>query len=192
MTSSLKNIAVFASGGGSNLQALIDAAKSGSLPARICAVISNNANSGALVRAKNEGIPSYHLQNPGTPEEVTLAALAENSADILFLSGYLRKIGPAVRSAYTGQMYNVHPSLLPKYGGKGMYGIHVHRAVIAAGEKETGVTIHRVDAEYDTGGIVAQTVVPVYPDDTPEVLQARVLDVEHLFIVDVLRDLIYR
>ncbi|MCL2609931.1 MAG: phosphoribosylglycinamide formyltransferase, partial [Treponema sp.] len=130
------------------------------------------------------GIPAFLLE-PDLDGEI-LEVLLRHRADIVFLAGYLKKIGPAVLSAFGGRIFNIHPSLLPRHGGRGMYGINVHRAVLASGETETGITIHRVSAEYDTGPIVAQRKVPVLPEDTPESLAARVLAEEHRFIVEVL------
>ena len=109
--------------------------------------------------------------------------------DMIFLAGYMRMLHPLVLERYYDRVFNIHPALLPKYGGKGMYGMHVHTAVIAANEKETGVTSHRVNAEYDSGKIVAQTTVPVYADDTPEMLADRVLAREHTFLVEVIADI---
>lgn len=177
------NIAVFASGGGSNLQAIIDACRSGRIDVQVCAVISNNANAFALRRAKEAGIPAYCL----TEEAAILSVLRKHETDLIFLAGYLKKIGHSILNAY--DIYNIHPSLLPKYGGKGMYGIHVHKAVLAAGETETGITIHKVDVEYDTGQIMAQRVIEVLPSDTPEVLSTRVLEQEHVFIVEFLKNI---
>lgn len=175
------NIAVLASGGGSNLQAIIDACKTNRLKkTQVCTVISNNKDAYALSRAKNEGIPAYHL----LAEDDIFETLLKHQANIVFLAGYLKKIGPKLVGAY--DIYNIHPSLLPKYGGKGMYGINVHKAVLASNEKETGVTIHKVDSNYDTGPIIAQKIVPVLPDDTPEALAARVLEQEHLLLVETL------
>jgi len=190
----VKNIAVFASGGGSGLQAIIDACKSGRLNARVCVVISNNSVATALQRASSEGIPALHLSagvigDPGALERRMLDALLEHKADLVFLAGYLKKIGSGILSAYENRILNVHPSLLPKHGGKGMHGLNVHRAVLEAGETETGVTIHRVSAEYDSGEIVAQARVPVLAGDSPETLAARVLAREHELIVEVLESL---
>lgn len=105
---------------------------------------------------------------------------------MIFLAGYMRKLHPSVLTSFHNRVFNIHPALLPKYGGQGMYGIRVHEAVIAAGETETGVTIHRVNAAYDDGEIVAQTTVPVMPQDTPETLATRVLEREHAFLVEVI------
>jgi len=185
------NIAVFASHGGSDLQAIIDACSSQRINAKVCTVISNNSGSFALQRARDNGIPAYHISQkttttPEALEKAILNALTENEAHIIFLAGYLKKLGSAILRTYENRIFNIHPSLLPKYGGKGMYGLNVHAAVIAANETETGITIHRVSAEYDTGEIIAQTKVPVKKDDTPETLATRVLEYEHVFIVETL------
>jgi len=193
----VKNIAVFASGGGSDLQAIIDACKSGRLNAQVRVVISNNSGSMALQRARNEGIPAFHfnakvIEDSADLEKRMLDTLLGHETDLVFLAGYLKKIGPGVLSAYENRIFNIHPSLLPKHGGEGMYGINVHRAVLEAGETETGITIHRVSADYDTGEIIAQRKVPVLDGDTPETLAARVLAQEHVFIVDVLSEMLSR
>ncbi len=185
------NIAVFASHGGSDMQAIIDGCKSNRIGAQAAVVISNNGDSMALQRAKNEGIPAYHLSaktcgNEDALAEKLLAVLSEYHVDMIFLAGYMRMLHVSVLNAYDNRIFNIHPALLPKYGGRGMYGMNVHRAVIEAGERETGVTIHRVSAEYDSGAIVAQTTVPVQPDDTAETLASRVLEREHEFLVEVI------
>ena len=189
------NIAVFASHGGSDLQAIIDACRSKRINASVCAVISNNSGSFALQRARDNGIPAYHfsqqtIKSPEVLESTILDTLVENKTQIIFLAGYLKKLGSTILKAYKNHIFNIHPSLLPKYGGKGMYGTNVHTAVLAAGETETGITIHRVSDEYDTGEIVAQRTVPVLKGDTPEILAARVLEQEHIFIVETLAKII--
>jgi len=115
-----------------------------------------------------------------------LQTLQNAETDIIFLAGYMKKIAPSILQKYKGCIFNIHPSFLPKYGGVGMYGINVHKAVIEAGETETGITIHRVDPEYDTGEIVAQCTVPVLASDTAETLAARVLEREHSFLAETL------
>jgi len=180
----VKNIAVFASHGGSNLQAIIDGCKSGSINAKVCLVISNNKDAKALLRAKSEGIPAVRIS-----ENIFSETLLKYKTDIVFLAGFMKKIPDDVLRAFENRIYNIHPSLLPKYGGKGMYGINVHKAVLAAGETETGITIHRVTAEYDEGDILEQRKVPVLKGDTPEILAARVLEQEHIFIVEFLSNL---
>jgi len=188
------NIAVFASHGGSDMQAIIDGCKSHLIQARVVMAVSNNRDSYALERAKNEGIPAYHrsAKKSGSEEKLAeelLALLEKHQVDMLFLAGYMRMLHPSILEKYHNRVFNIHPALLPKYGGRGMYGINVHTAVIAAGETETGVTIHRVNAEYDSGEIIAQTTVPVLPGDSPEILAARVLEREHEFLVEVIADI---
>lgn len=119
-----------------------------------------------------------------------LSVLDKYSIDMIFLAGYMRMLHISVLEKYNNRIFNIHPALLPKYGGKGMYGMNVHAAVISAKEKETGITIHRVNAEYDSGEIVAQTKVSIYENDTPEVLAARVLEREHEFLVEVISDIV--
>jgi len=189
------NIAVFASHGGSDLQAIIDACKSGRLDAKVSVVISNNSKSMALKRAETSGIPAFHfsqkvIEDPQILEEAILKTLIDHNTQIIFLAGYLKKLGSSILKTYKNRVFNIHPSLLPKYGGKGMYGINVHEAVIKAGDTETGITIHRVDDCYDTGEIIAQKKVPVLAGDTAEILAARVLAQEHIFIVEVLSETI--
>ena len=188
------NIAVFASHGGSDLQAIIDGCSDERIGARVAVVISNNGDSMSLQRGQNAGIPTYHLsaKKSGSEEKLAgelLEVLAAHDVDMIFLAGYMRMLHISVLEKYSGRIFNIHPALLPKYGGKGMYGMNVHNAVIAAGEKESGVTIHRVNAEYDSGEIIAQTTVPVMDGDTPETLAARVLEREHSFLVEVIGDI---
>lgn len=188
------NIAVFASHGGSDLQAIIDGCKNNKINAKVAVVISNNGDSMALQRAKNENIPAYHMSAKKYGSEDVLAqeilkVLLKYDVDMIFLAGYMRMLHVSVLGKYNNRIFNIHPALLPKFGGKGMYGMNVHKAVIEAGENETGVTIHRVSAEYDSGEIVAQTKVAVMEGDTPEILAARVLDREHEFLVEVISDI---
>jgi phosphoribosylglycinamide formyltransferase-1 len=186
------NLGFLASHNGSNMQAIVNACKAGTLSAVPVVVISNNSDSGALVRARQESIPCYCLNSkthasPESLDEAILEALLRYSVDIVILAGYMKKLGPKTLRRFSGAVLNVHPALLPKFGGRGMYGIHVHEAVLAATEKETGVSIHLVDEEYDRGPVIAQTRVPVMPDDTPETLAARVLVQEHVLFSAVLQ-----
>lgn len=186
------NIGFLASHNGSNMQAIIDACKSGALQASPAVVISNNADSGALVRARQEGIPLYHLSgkthpDPALLDQAILDALLRHGADTVVLAGYMKKLGPRTLSRFSGRILNIHPALLPRFGGTGMYGMNVHRAVIAAGESESGVSIHLVDADYDTGPVIAQARVPVEPGDTAETLAERVLRREHSFFPETLQ-----
>ena len=186
------NLGFLASHNGSNMQAIINACKSGTLNAVPAVVISNNNDSGALARARQESIPCYCLNSkthpfPESLDEAILEALLRHSVDIVILAGYMKKLGTKTLRRFSGAVLNIHPALLPKFGGKGMYGIHVHEAVLAADEKETGVSIHLVDEEYDRGPVIAQTRVPVMPEDTPETLAARVLVQEHVLFSAVLQ-----
>lgn len=187
-------LGIIASHGGSNLQAIIDASKMGQLNATTCVVISNNGDSLALTRARNEGISACHLSARTHPEpealdEAILQALVAHEVDLIVLAGYMKKLGPRTLHHYSGRILNIHPALLPKYGGQGMYGRHVHEAVLAAGERTTGVTVHLVNEEYDSGPIIAQCEVPVCLDDTVETLTERVLQREHEFYVETLRQI---
>jgi phosphoribosylglycinamide formyltransferase-1 len=185
------NIAFLASHGGTNMQAVIDACKDDRLSAHPCAVISNNACSTAIQRAQHEGIPHYILNSKTHPDDderdaAIVVALEKHQTTLIVLAGYMKKIGPKTLQQYQGRIINIHPALLPKFGGKGMYGRRVHEAVLQAGETETGVTIHLIDAEYDTGPVLAQTPVLVLKDDTVESLAERVLQKEHHFLVETL------
>jgi phosphoribosylglycinamide formyltransferase 1 len=183
------NLAFLASHGGSNMQAILDAISRGDLAAKPAVVISNNSDSQALKRARQENIRCYHLSNethpdPSQLDQAIVAVLKAHQTDLVILAGYMKKIGHTVLSAYQGRILNIHPALLPDFGGRGMYGKRVHEAVLAAGAAETGVTVHLVDEHYDHGPILAQTRVPVDPDDTIDTLAARVLKCEHQLYAD--------
>jgi phosphoribosylglycinamide formyltransferase-1 len=189
------NLGFLASGRGSNMQAIIDACKTGQLQARPSVVISNNSGSGALERAKKEGIPHYHLSGKTHPspyelDSATRNALLDHDVELVILAGYMKKLGPETLERFRNRILNIHPALLPKFGGEGMYGSHVHQAVLAAGEKETGVSIHVVDENYDTGPLIAQAKVPVHENDTVETLSKRVLAREHTFFVETLQGIV--
>lgn len=175
-------IAVLASGRGSNLQAILDYLDSTSERAsfEVAAVLSNKADAPALDVARKRGIPAIAFDAVADADGRILSRhLSDNRIDIVALAGYLKKIPEAVIDAFPGRILNVHPALLPRHGGHGMYGSRVHEAVIASGERETGVTVHLIDAEYDRGPIVAQWKVPVESGDNAHILAARVLSVEH-------------
>ena len=178
-------ISVLVSGGGSNLQALIDAQQAGLLGnGKIVQVISSRADAYALKRAAINGIPSIVIDKNRFPKDADrnaaiLSALQSASTDMVVLAGYMSVLSPSVVGAYRNRIVNVHPALIPKYCGMGMCGQHVHRAVLAAQEKESGATVHIVDEGVDTGRILSQERVPVMPGDTVETLAARVLEVEH-------------
>jgi phosphoribosylglycinamide formyltransferase 1 len=185
-------IAVLASGSGTTLQAVIDACEKGALDGEIVLVISNNSGSGAITRAKRHHIPTLHLSSRTHAQAdaldcALLAALERQRPDVVLLAGYMKKLGPRVLGAFGGRVINTHPSLLPRFGGRGMYGGHVHTAVLAAGDSSTGISVHLVDGDYDTGDVLAQTAVPVEPDDDPATLAARVQAVERPFLVEVLQ-----
>jgi phosphoribosylglycinamide formyltransferase-1 len=173
------------------LQAVLDACANGDIDGQVTLVISNNADSGALRRARAAGAPVANLSGKTHPDPAELDrairdALAAADADIVLLAGYMKKLGPLTLGTYAGRIINTHPSLLPKHGGQGMYGMHVHRAVIAAGDSVSGVTVHHVEDDYDTGPALAQCRVAVMPADTPESLAQRVQASERQMIVKVL------
>ena len=188
-------IGVLASGGGTTLQAVLDACGRGELDAEVAIVISNNSDSGALARARAASVRGVHLSStthadPDDLDAAILGALRDAHVELVLLAGYMKKIGPKTLAAYAGRILNTHPALLPAYGGKGMYGRRVYEAVLAAGEEETGVTVHQVDGEYDHGPIVAQTRVSILKEDDVESLSARVRAVERRFLVQTLRALV--
>lgn len=174
-------LAVLASGRGSNLQAIIDHFDNLAREriAKVALVASNRADSPALIRAATASIDiaSFDAADDGAS---LLELLRKFRIDLVVLAGYLKRIPPAVVREYSGRILNIHPALLPDFGGEGMYGARVHEAVIASGARESGVTVHLVDNEYDRGAIIAQWRIPVEPSDTPETLAARVLAVEHV------------
>lgn len=185
-------IGFFSSHGGTNMQAIINACKEGKLTGNPCVVISNNPDSMALVRAKNEGIPFYYRSQKTHPnldelDSEMLNILRKHSVNIIVLVGYMKKIGPKVLKEYKGRILNIHPALLPKYGGVGMYGNKVHEAVLANKEKVTGVTVHIIDEKYDNGPILNQCEIPVYDDDNVDILSKRVLKKEHEIFVETLQ-----
>ncbi len=181
------NLVVFASGNGSTLQSIIDAIKKEELNASISLVVSNNPNAFALERAKNANIETYIItsKNPDEMDKELSSVLSKYNIDLIVLAGYLKMIGKRLLSKYT--IINTHPALLPKYGGKGMYGMNVHRAVIAAKEEYSGVTLHYVNSEYDRGPTIMQTKVKVMPDDTAEDLASRVQAAEKIQLIEVLK-----
>lgn len=187
-------IGVLASGGGSNLQSIIDSSIDGTVNAEVVLVISNNSKAKVLERAENHGIDKLHVSSitEGSQEDADkriLAGMLDHNVDLIVLAGYMKSIGSELIKAFAGRIINIHPALLPKFGGAGMYGMHVHRAVVAAKETESGPTVHYVDGHYDTGEIIAQRKVPVYPEDTAEDVQERVLIEEHKIYPEVIRKL---
>jgi formyltetrahydrofolate-dependent phosphoribosylglycinamide formyltransferase len=177
-------LAVFISGGGTGLQAIIDASRRGDLAADVVWVVSNSSKAFGLERAKSADVETFVFLSKkyATPEEATsdmLTKLRERKVEYIALAGYLKLLPAEIIRAYPKRIVNIHPGLLPRYGGPGMYGHFVHEAVIAAGEKESGPTVHIVDEIYDHGRILEQVRVPVLSGDTPETLAARVLVEEH-------------
>jgi formyltetrahydrofolate-dependent phosphoribosylglycinamide formyltransferase len=170
-------VAVAVSGRGSNLEALLRALRPGA-PARVVLVLSNRPDAAALERARAYDVPAEVLPDPSDGAD-WLARLERHRIDLLVLAGYLKLVPAPVIDRYRHLIVNVHPALLPRFGGAGMYGRHVHEAVISSGARESGATVHLVDEVYDRGAILAQARVPVLPGDTPDRLAARVLEVEH-------------
>jgi len=178
------NLAVFASGRGSNLSAILRAIDEGRLMARVTVVMSNRSDAGALEIARARGIAAVHcsqrmFDNEPAFVERLLGHLDEHHADLIALAGYLKPVPRPVVVGYRHRIANVHPALLPSFGGAGMYGHYVHEAVIASGVKVSGATVHLVDEEYDRGPILLQRTVDVLPTDTADTLAAKVLAVEH-------------
>lgn len=191
----MKHIVVFASGSGTNFQALIDAVESGRIAARIRGLVSNKTDNKALDRARQHDIDTVTLAPSSFSgyseyEEALLQQLKEWKTDLIVLAGYMIKIPAAIIEEYGGRIVNIHPSLLPKYGGKGFYGIKVHRAVIDNKERQSGCTVHLVTEEYDKGPILGQESVPVLEGDNPESLAERVLKKEHELLPKVVSELI--
>lgn len=178
-------VAVLVSGGGTNLQALLDAFHDSPI-ARITRVISSRPDAGALARARRSNVRAVVLKKPDDAGAL-LEALGD--AQLVVLAGYLKLVPASVVRAFRGRMINIHPALLPAFGGPGMYGHHVHEAVLASGARESGPTIHFVDEEFDRGAIIEQERVPVLPGDTPERLATRVLEAEHRLLPRVVLEL---
>ncbi len=187
-------IGVLASHEGSVLQAVIDACGSGRIDAQVVLVITNNSASGARVRAERARIATAHLSSATHPDPQALdraicERLLSERADLVLLAGYMKKLGTATLSRFKGRILNTHPALLPKHGGQGYFGRRVHESVIAAGDRESGATVHWVDGDYDTGPIVRQVRVPVDPDETPGSLEQKIKSVERELLIDVLAEL---
>ncbi len=187
------NIAVFGSGKGSNFQSILDAIRQKRIPsARISLVISNNSNAGILEIARTNSLPALHLSQKlftteGEYVDALLAAMQAHDVNFIVLAGYMKRLPSRLVIAYRNRVLNIHPALLPLFGGQGMYGRHVHEAVIAAREQWSGATVHIVDDEYDHGAIVLQKRVAVSKDDTPETLAAKVLNIEHEIYPEAIR-----
>jgi phosphoribosylglycinamide formyltransferase 1 len=185
------NIAVLASGEGTTLQAVLDACAGGHVPARVGVVISNNTGAGALRRARSAGVPTRHVSaatagGPARLDQALRETLVEFGTDLVMLAGYMKRLGPVTLAEFAGRIINTHPALLPEFGGQGMFGLNVHRAVLAAGRQVSGATVHWVDAHYDSGAVIAQVRVPVEPADSAESLAARVQAAERELVLEVL------
>ena len=179
------HVAVLGSGRGSNFLAILNAVQRGAVPdVRLRVVISNNSNAGILEIARANKIPAVHLSQklfPGESEfvDALLVELRRHEVDFIVLAGYMKRLHRRVIAEYRNRIINIHPALLPKYGGTGMYGMRVHEAVVTHGDRVSGATVHLVDEEFDRGAIVLQKQVALEPEDTPETVAAKVLVVEH-------------
>lgn len=185
-------LGVFASGRGSNFTAILKAIDDGRLDAVVRVLVSNNDDAGALETAQDRGIPTAVIRRKGFPSrdefiEAHIDVLKNHGVDFVVLAGYMKMIPEAVIQQYRHRIVNIHPALLPSFGGKGMYGHFVHEAVLARGCKVSGVTIHIVDEIYDNGPIVTQRCIPVEAADTPDTLAARVLKTEHILYAETLQ-----
>ncbi|HMA61088.1 MAG TPA: phosphoribosylglycinamide formyltransferase [bacterium] len=188
----MKNIAVFASGRGSNFQAINKQIKSGDIPAQVVCVISDKANPPVFEKAQQDNIETHYInRNQFKKEqeysEFLLRILQKYNTDLIVLAGYLKLIPARIVREFRHAIINIHPALLPKFGGKGYYGSRVHEAVVEAGEEESGATVHFVDEIYDNGLIIKQDKVQVKADDTPHSLAERVLEVEHRIFPEVVK-----
>lgn len=183
----MKNIAVFASGSGSNAQKIMEHFAASPL-AKVSLLLSNNPEAYALERAKTQGVETVVFDRGQFASGEVTAMLRAHAIDYIVLAGFLWLLPAEIVETYRGRIVNIHPALLPKYGGKGMYGENVHRAVIAAGEKESGITIHLVNEIYDSGDILQQYKVTVTPHDTPDTLAEKIHKLEHKYFPQVIED----
>lgn len=186
----MRNIAIFASGSGTNAENIIRYFAN-SENVKVALVLSNNRNVGVHGRVNKLGVPSFVFSREeftaGTP---ILEKLAEYEVCFIVLAGFMNKISDVILQAFPGKIVNIHPALLPKYGGKGMYGMHVHEAVVKAGEKESGITIHYINERYDEGAVIFQTSCPVSPSDSPEEVARKVHALEYAHYPEVIEKLL--
>lgn len=192
-----KQLIILASGAGTLFFSIVQACKTGHLDAKVIGLISNNSEAPVLKKAEKETVPIKILDPKKFPsffewDKALCIYLKSKKPDLIVLAGFIKKIGPSVLSSFKNCIVNTHPSLLPRYGGKGMYGLHVHRSVIKAGDKKTGISIHLVSSEYDTGPVLAQTEIPVSPSDNPESLQEKIKKKEAIFYISILQKIIKR
>ncbi|MEG1535778.1 MAG: phosphoribosylglycinamide formyltransferase [Clostridia bacterium] len=190
----MKNIAVFVSGSGSDMQSIIDNCESGNINGNVVCVVSNKSEIFALERAKKHNIPSKVFEQKTfgdiiERDKAIVEYLAPYNIELIVLAGYLSIVTSVIINKYPNKIINIHPALIPKFCGKGMYGMRVHEAVIAAGEKESGATVHYVDEGADTGKIIAQEKVKILENDSAESLQKRVLELEHKLLPQVVAKL---
>lgn len=188
------NIGVLASHEGTTLQSVLDACRDARIAGRVGIVVSNNSGSGALRRARDAGIAAIHLSSATHPDPTALDAairdaLAGAAVDLVFLAGYMKKLGPLTIAAFQSRILNTHPALLPRFGGQGMYGERVFEAVLETGAMESGVSMHLVTADFDAGRVVRQCTVPVVSGDTTHTLRTRVQARERTFIVETLAEI---
>ena len=190
------NICVFASGGGSNFNALLQAKKDGYLNSEFKLLITNNSNCGAVTIAADNNIDYYHISKKVFPDlsesdfhKLYIDILDEYEIDLILLAGYMKMVDTVVIRKFKNRIVNIHPALLPAFGGKGMYGMNVHKAVIESGAKESGITIHLVDEFYDNGKILLQKKLLVNEDDNEYTLQKRVLELEHKYYSQVVKQI---
>lgn len=184
------NLAFLATNSGTSMRAIVAAIEAGELAATATLIVSNKKESSALAFARERAIAAKHIptmKDEAGADAALCAALQEARADLVILSGYLRKLGPRTLAAFQGRILNTHPALLPKYGGQGFYGRRVHEAVIVAGERVTGATIHIVDEEYDHGPVVAQHIIPIDSVDDAESIERKVSAAEPAFFVQTLK-----
>ncbi|MES2239488.1 MAG: phosphoribosylglycinamide formyltransferase [Bacteroidota bacterium] len=185
----MKKIVVFASGSGTNAENIIKHFKGGAV-GEVVGVFTNNANAKVIDRAKNNGVPVAIFTKSELNESDLVQKVHAFQPDLIVLAGFLLKFPDALIESYTDKIVNIHPALLPKYGGKGMYGMHVHRAVVENKEKETGITIHYVNENYDEGAIIFQKTVVVLSTDTPEVVAEKIHELEQKYFPGVVEDLL--
>jgi len=188
----MKKIAIFASGGGSNFREIYNQIQKGDIPAKIVLVVSNNPQCGAIIFASEQGLENFivndtRFPNLDTRDKLLLQALLKAEVELICLAGYMKFLPKRIIKEYKDRILNIHPALLPQFGGKGFYGMKVHEAVIEAGAAESGVTVHLVDEEYDHGKIIAQKKVKVRLRDTAKTLAKRVLKVEHVLYPKVVK-----
>ena len=185
----MKNIAIFASGEGTNTERIARFFLN-NCTIKVAVVITNKPNAGVLARAKAIGLHAVSLTPQEAGGDKVIEVLKQYDIDFIVLAGYLAKISDEVLHIFPNRIINIHPALLPKYGGKGMYGLNVHKAVIAANEKESGITIHYLNEKYDSGEIIFQAKCPVLPTDTPEDVATKVHALEYAHYPHVIKDLL--